>query len=94
MLDPEFEVILKISGLKKPLDQLKIELRKEGTCSLIISNDLISEFKVHIHCTNPDKIISKVKEFVNHIEIISIQSINEQSDRLSKRISIMNGGIE
>jgi dihydroxyacetone kinase-like predicted kinase len=84
-INPEYEVILKISGLNKPLDFFKVELRKEGSCLLIISNDSLSEIKVHIHCTNPDKFISKVNEYVNDVKVISIQSLNEQYVELANR---------
>ncbi|MFX0121396.1 MAG: DAK2 domain-containing protein [Promethearchaeota archaeon] len=91
LIKHEFEVIFKISGLKKPMDNLKVELKKEGSCLLIISNDSVSEIKVHIHCTDPDRVISKVKDFVSHIEVDSIKSLNEQNYQLSKRIKMKNG---
>ncbi|MFX0088160.1 MAG: DAK2 domain-containing protein [Candidatus Hodarchaeota archaeon] len=92
MIKPEYEVIFKIFGLMKPIDFVKLELKKEGTCLLVISNDSISEIKVHIHCTNPDMIISKAKDFASHIKVVSITSMNEQYYQLSKRIKMKHGG--
>ncbi|MFW9906189.1 MAG: DAK2 domain-containing protein [Candidatus Thorarchaeota archaeon] len=92
IIEQEFEVILTVSDLKKPIDIFKVELKKEGSCLLVISNDSISEIKVHIHCTNPDRVISKVREFVSNIEVESIKSLYEQKYQLSKRIRMKDGG--
>ncbi|MFX1507555.1 MAG: DAK2 domain-containing protein [Promethearchaeota archaeon] len=89
--EQEFEVILKVSGLKKPIDIFKFELKKEGSCLLVITNDSLSEIKIHIHCTNPDRIISKISEFVSHIEVESIKSLYEQKNQLSKRLKVKDG---
>ncbi|MFX0184904.1 MAG: DAK2 domain-containing protein [Candidatus Hodarchaeota archaeon] len=92
MIEPEFEVIIKISGLNKALDFFKVEMRKEGSCLLVISNDSLSEIKVHIHCMKPDRFISKAKEFVDDIKVVSIQLLNEQYAQLSKRVKMTNRG--
>ncbi|MFX1282695.1 MAG: DAK2 domain-containing protein [Promethearchaeota archaeon] len=84
--NPEFELIFRISNLMKPLDLIKVELRKEGNCLLVISNDSLSEIKVHIHCSNPNKVISKMRSFVGSFELISIQALHEQNLELIERI--------
>jgi len=83
---PEVELIFRISNLMKPLDLIKVELRKEGNCLLVISNEILSEIKVHIHCSNPSNVINKIRDYVGSFEIISIQALHEQSTELVERI--------
>ncbi|MFX1506196.1 MAG: DAK2 domain-containing protein [Promethearchaeota archaeon] len=85
-IEPEFELIFRISNLLKPLDLIKVELRKEGNCLLVISNDSLSEIKVHIHCSNPNDVITKIKDFVGFFEVISIQALHEQNQEYKKSI--------
>ncbi|MFW9904631.1 MAG: DAK2 domain-containing protein [Candidatus Thorarchaeota archaeon] len=86
MIEPEFELIFRISNLMKPLDLIKVELRKAGNCLLVICNDSLSEIKVHIHCSNPKDIIAKIKDYVGFFEVISIQALHEQYREHLKRI--------
>ncbi len=84
--EPEFELIFRISNLMKPLDLIKFELRKEGNCLLVISNESLSEIKVHIHSSNPNKVISKMGSLVGSFELISVQALHEQNHELIERI--------
>jgi dihydroxyacetone kinase-like predicted kinase len=85
-IEPEFELIFRISNLMKPLDLIKVELRKKGNCLLVISNDSLSEIKVHIHCSNPNDVITKIKDYVGSFEVISIQALHEQHREYKKSI--------
>lgn len=85
-IEPEFELIFWISNLMKPLDFIKVELRKEGNCLLVISDDSFSDIKVHIHCSNPNKVISKIRAYAGSFELISIQALHEQNYKLIKHI--------
>ncbi|MFX0123181.1 MAG: DAK2 domain-containing protein [Candidatus Hodarchaeota archaeon] len=85
-IEPEFELIFRISNLLKPLDFIKVELRKEGNCLLVISNDSLSEIKVHIHCSNPRDIIDIIRNYVGSFEVISIQALHVQ--RIEKTVKV------
>ncbi|MFW9855958.1 MAG: DAK2 domain-containing protein [Candidatus Thorarchaeota archaeon] len=86
MTEQQFEVIFRISGLKKSIEFLKAKLKKEGTCVLVLTKESISKIKVHIHCKDPDMVISKVRDYVSRVEVDSIKSLNEQNYLLAKRI--------
>lgn len=85
-IKPEFELIFRISNLMKPLDLIKVELRKEGDCLLVISNDSLSEIKVHIHCSDPNDVITKIKDYVGFFEVISLQALHEQHQEHKRSI--------
>jgi dihydroxyacetone kinase-like predicted kinase len=89
-VEPEFELILYIKELKKPLDYIKADLMNEGNCLLIVSDESSPDIKIHIHCPNPQRVISKLNESTGYLSLISVQALQEQFKNFLDRVKLLD----
>lgn len=90
-IEPEYELLVKINDLRIPLEQLKTNIRFKGNSILVLPNDSSPEFKIHIHCKNPNTLASELKYYCKTLEILSIQPLHQQAINFHQYKKIRGG---
>jgi dihydroxyacetone kinase-like predicted kinase len=83
---PEYEIHFKIGKLLVPLEVIRDELSSLGNCLLILNDNNKTTFKVHIHCQDPEEVISSIMDYVDSLEILSILLLHEQFSEFQERL--------
>lgn len=85
--EQEWEVQFTIFSIRKTIDNIKKQLRNEGKCLIITSENEHPDYKIHIHTKEPvNEFLEKMKLVFGEISNIKVMDLREQNKDYRKTL--------